>query len=356
MSPADTFYVADARNVMAAVGNKVKGKGVESSDHYASTRVLFLNIGNIHAMRDSLARVRALVQPGAVADRWASRLDSTGWLRHLWLVVTGAERVARLLHVEGASVLLHCSDGWDRTAQLSATAQMILDPYCRTMEGFAVLVEKDWLAFGHKMQDRVGHASPEYGDHERSPIFIQWVRGWTSGFAPSVTPTPPPPPPQLDVVWQLQRQRPRAFEFNERFLLACADALFSGRFGTFMTNTEGERRAARLPQRTASLWGHLLSPWGRACFRNPEYRVHEGPLWIATTQRKIALWEALYVRPAAATPAAAAHRSPVRHSPARAAAALESRGVAPPAFHSHAGGRAHSERSALGERRQHGER
>lgn len=39
---------------------------------------------------------------------------------------------------DGISVLIHCSDGWDRTAQLSAIAQMIVDPYYRTIEGFIV--------------------------------------------------------------------------------------------------------------------------------------------------------------------------------------------------------------------------
>ena len=55
-----------------------------------------------------------------------------------------------------SSVLVHCSDGWDRTAQLAATAQIILDPYYRTLEGFAVLVEKDWCSFGHKFHERLG--------------------------------------------------------------------------------------------------------------------------------------------------------------------------------------------------------
>ena len=39
---------------------------------------------------------------------------------------------------EGISVLVHCSDGWDRTAQTTSLASLMLDPYYRTIEGFQV--------------------------------------------------------------------------------------------------------------------------------------------------------------------------------------------------------------------------
>lgn len=55
------------------------------------------------------------------------------------------------------SVLVHCSDGWDRTAQLTALSMLMLDPYYRTIKGFEVLIEKEWVSFGHKFQQVLQH-------------------------------------------------------------------------------------------------------------------------------------------------------------------------------------------------------
>ena len=51
------------------------------------------------------------------------------------------------------SVLLHCSDRWDGTAQVWCLAQLLLDPYHRTFYGFLILTQKEWLWFGHKFAD-----------------------------------------------------------------------------------------------------------------------------------------------------------------------------------------------------------
>ncbi len=41
--------------------------------------------------------------------------------------------VVGVVHDSSLPVLIHCSDGWDRTTQVMALAQLMLDPYYRTI-------------------------------------------------------------------------------------------------------------------------------------------------------------------------------------------------------------------------------
>ena len=45
-----------------------------------------------------------------------------------------ASEVVTALHDIARPVLVHCSDGWDRTPQVVALAELMLDPYYRTIE------------------------------------------------------------------------------------------------------------------------------------------------------------------------------------------------------------------------------
>ena len=92
-------------------------------------------------------------------DNFYQLIAESGWYDYLYLIIAGAKAIA-IDMLNGINVVVHCSDGWDRTSQLSALAQLILDPFYRTLEGFAVLVEKDWRHFGHKFRERTGQYRP----------------------------------------------------------------------------------------------------------------------------------------------------------------------------------------------------
>jgi myotubularin-related protein 1/2 len=156
------FYILDARSWVAATANKIgRGKGAENASHYgANTFMEFCDIPNIHTMRASAKELSKLAQPRGVSDgetKFLSQLEETGWLNHVQSVLTASVRLVEMMDRESTSVLIHCSDGWDRTAQIGAAAQIMMDPYFRTLEGLAVLIEKEWTSFGHKFRDRLGH-------------------------------------------------------------------------------------------------------------------------------------------------------------------------------------------------------
>jgi hypothetical protein len=143
--------------------------------------------------------------------------------------------VITAIHRQSKPVLIHCSDGWDRTPQILALSKLLLDPYYRTIRGFRTLVEVDWLMFGHKFAQRNGHAVNHTDVNERCPVFLQW----------------------LDCVYQITRQFPWAFEFNENFLLKLCYHSYSCLFGTFLCDSTQERINEHTADRTISVWSLL---------------------------------------------------------------------------------------------------
>uniref|UniRef100_A0A672Q0W3 phosphatidylinositol-3,5-bisphosphate 3-phosphatase n=1 Tax=Sinocyclocheilus grahami TaxID=75366 RepID=A0A672Q0W3_SINGR len=167
-----TIY--DARPNVNAVANKATGGGYEGDDAYQNAELVFLDIHNIHVMRESLKKLKDIVYPNVEESHWLSSLESTHWLEHIKLVLSGAIQVADKVS-SGSSVVVHCSDGWDRTAQLTSLAMLMLDSFYRTLRGFQVLLEKEWISFGHKFASRIGHGDKNHADQDRSPIFLQFI-------------------------------------------------------------------------------------------------------------------------------------------------------------------------------------
>ncbi|XP_067347474.1 myotubularin-related protein 2 isoform X3 [Channa argus] len=146
------LFIFDARPSVNAAANKMKGGGYESEDAYQNAELVFLDIHNIHVMRESLRKLKDVVYPNIEDSHWLSNLESTHWLEHIKLILAGALRIADKVESGKTSVVVHCSDGWDRTAQLTSLAMLMLDGYYRTIRGFEVLLEKEWLSFGHRFQ------------------------------------------------------------------------------------------------------------------------------------------------------------------------------------------------------------
>lgn len=65
--------------------------------------------------------ISELCFPKIDEPRWLSGIDSTVWLKHIKYVLAGALKIVDKVENHKTSVLVHCSDGWDRTAQVVKT-------------------------------------------------------------------------------------------------------------------------------------------------------------------------------------------------------------------------------------------
>ncbi|XP_067945477.1 myotubularin-related protein 6-like isoform X2 [Watersipora subatra] len=269
------LFVVDTRPMINAVANRAAGKGYENEKQYSNIKFKFLGIANIHIMRASLQKLLEVSDmKSPTMHSYLKAVDESNWLKHIKTVLETSVFIANKI-VEGTSVLVHCSDGWDRTAQTCSLASLMLDPHYRTLQGFQALIEKEWLSFGHKFTDRCRHLFV-VESKEESPVFTQF----------------------LDATWQMMSQFPAAFQFNERFLLTLHDHLYSCQFGTFLGNCEKDRLDLRLSEKTYSLWGYIAN--NITDFINPlyrkEYEMEKSILIPKVYPQNISYWKGMYNR------------------------------------------------------------
>ncbi|TTE96761.1 Myotubularin-related protein 1 [Bagarius yarrelli] len=212
-----------------------KDGGYENESFYSNVELNFLEIPNMHVIRESLRKLKEVVYPAINEQRWFSSVDATHWLEYIKLLLAGAVRIADRIESGKSSVVVHCSDGWDRTPQLTSLAMLMLDSYYRSLKGFQVLLEKEWLSFGHRFTSRVGHGDDNHANSECSPLFLQFI----------------------DCVWQMTRQE-----------------VFT---------------------RTVSLWSYINSQ--AQDFTNPLYVNYEHHvLYPMAGLRHLELWFSYYIR------------------------------------------------------------
>jgi len=241
--------VVDARDPASAIANRVfRGAGHEDAAGGYDARLLFLGIPNMHAVSSAANKLASLLHDGRSlhSSSYLVQLHETQWLQHLSALLQGARQMAERVAM-GESVLLHCSDGWDRTPQLASLVQLMLDPHFRTLRGFMELLDREWLSFGHQF-----HLRGSVGQSQSSgfsPIFLQF----------------------MDACRTLRALHAQHYEFNEEALREVLEHSMAARFGTFLLDSEKARIRHRLPELTASLWSSMLSEERRSSFCNQHY-------------------------------------------------------------------------------------
>ena len=271
------LYIYDARPYLNAMANKFKGAGYENINSYPNINIelIFCGIPNIHAVRTAYQKLLNNVSYITnINETLLNNISNSYWYEYIITLIKSSFQICETIKLKNSNVLIHCSDGWDRTSQLCALTQILLDKYYRTLDGFICLIEKDWISFGHQFRYRNGFYNNNedniHNDNEFSPIFLQW----------------------LDAVYQLMVQNYDKFEFNFNLIIFLAEELFSGKYGTFMFNNDKERELLE-EEKTYSIWNYIKENQNKFINKIYDKSINKS---LIINYKKIKLWEDYFYR------------------------------------------------------------
>ncbi|XP_064618787.1 myotubularin-related protein 10-A-like isoform X2 [Lineus longissimus] len=223
-------------------------------------------------IKTSLEKLKEILSPVSLKDFWTtdrcwlSSLEATKWLSSVSQCLEIAERLATIVVEGNRNVILQEFDGRDYSCVIACLIQILIDVHCRTISGFQSLVQKEWVAMGHKFTQRLGITAKN--EQEESPIFLLF----------------------LDCVWQLLQQFPSSFEFSETYLTTLWDSAHIGLFGNFLfdcVHTSSKLCKEQLKLESVWNWHVQFSDKDLALFKNPLFLAKNSEE-LSTMNKKLA--------------------------------------------------------------------
>ncbi|KAM7366847.1 hypothetical protein PAMP_014790 [Pampus punctatissimus] len=184
--PSEALFLRQQKAYLYIIGDKAQLKGGKQ-DSFQQWEVVPIEVCDVRQVKNSFKKLMKACVPSTVT-------------------------------VDPNMSFLRCLEESEWMSLVVSLVQLLSDPYYRTFDGFRLLVEKEWLSFGHRFSHRgaqtLGSQSSGF-----TPVFLQF----------------------LDCVHQIHLQFPMEFEFSQYYLKFLAYHYVSNRFRTFLLDSDYER-------------------------------------------------------------------------------------------------------------------
>ena len=139
-------------------------------------------------------------------------LESSKWLQHIQSLIRASRHIARTLKCDKNPVVVVDETGRDMSCLVVSLVLILCDRHFRTINGFANLINKEWLSAGYSFCSS-----------------LMSIKGTDSNFFPTFIMF-------LDCVHNIILQYPTEFEFTDIYLTEILDKILIGESELFMFN------------------------------------------------------------------------------------------------------------------------